>query len=443
MTSKPSIYLDASQQRKPANTGDSGRPRTPRHDAHWLDNLARIRLYSLAALLCLIGVIGVWLYQHFIAENPRFGPLALDYMPFWGASHLTLQGHWFDAYNVDIMARVETAEVPFAAKMGGYMPWLYPPVMMLLVAPASLLPFGPSYLCYATLGIAIYLCAMRLTTPWRTALLPVIAFPALMLVLISGQATGYTAGLAGLSLGLLRRHPIWAGIFSGLLFVKPHLALLLPLAFLCAGYWRALIACIVTVIVTNAIAALVFGIDIFPTFLAATKYAQWSISTGNAITARVPSFFSMARMLGAPLIVSFTLQALSALVAVAVLIDFWRKPCSFELRAAVLVCATFLVSPYLYDYDMLWFALLIGWWVRDGLARGWLRGEREWLLLLWITPILGLLVVVHIDFQFLPFITLATLAMLWRRRRQLARLPYATQDLPPPSPAARNVEVRS
>ncbi|VVE41689.1 glycosyltransferase family 87 protein [Pandoraea fibrosis] len=407
MTSKPSTVVEVA----------------PRERRHWSDDRARIRLYSGAGLFFAIAVGVAWWYQHSFLPTPKIGPVGLDFLPFWGASHFVLHGHPLDAYNIELMTRVQIAEQPWAEKLGGVMPWLYPPVAMLLLAPVALLSFPYAYTLYACVGFSLYYAALRRTAPWRDARLATVGFPGVLVVILAGQISLYTTGLAGFSLAMLRKRPVWAGVLAGLLFIKPHVALLFPLAFLCARQWRALAACVATVVGTTALAAAVFGLEVYPTFLHATTFARQSIVDGTAQIARVPTFFVTARMLGASLGLAAVIHGVVALCAVLAMIDFWRRPTAFALRAAMLICATTLVSPYLYDYDLTILALVIAWYVRDGIARGWLRGEREWLVVLWLTPLCGLLGVQHIGFQFMPFITLATLVLLWRRRRRLSHVP--------------------
>ncbi len=406
-----------------------------RERRHWTDDRARIRLYSGTAVFVALALIGVWLHHRYLVTPPNIGPIGLDFLPFWGASHFVLQGHALDAYNIEVMNRAQLAAEPWAKQMGGVMPWLYPPIMMLLLAPIALLPFSYAYAAYALVGFALYYTALRRTAPWRDARLAIVGFPGVLLVIVAGQIALYTTALAGFSLALLRKRPVLAGVIAGLLFVKPHIAVLFPLAFLCARAWRALAACIVTVIATTLLAAAVFGPEVYPTFLHATTFARQSIVDGTAQLSRVPTVFVMTRMLGASLTVATIAHGAIALGAVALMIDFWRRATAFALRAAMLMCATVLVSPYLYDYDLAVLALVVAWYVRDGMARGWLRGEREWLVVVWLSPSFGLLGVLHIGFQFMPFVPLITLAMLWRRRRRLAQVPDAP-DAPngPPSP---------
>ncbi|WP_443798111.1 glycosyltransferase 87 family protein, partial [Burkholderia vietnamiensis] len=60
--------------------------------------------------------------------------------------------------------------------------------------------------------------------------------------LLAGQTSLASAALAGLGLLALNRRPVAAGICFALLTVKPQIAVLFPLALLCAAQWRALAA---------------------------------------------------------------------------------------------------------------------------------------------------------------------------------------------------------
>ena len=129
----------------------------------------------------------------------------------------------------------------------------------------------------------------------------------------------------------------------------------------------------------------------------------------------MPSVFALATMAGWPAIVADGLQLLSAATAAIAVIYAWRGACSYALRAATLACACLLVSPYLYDYDLTWYGIVIAWYARYAWTHGWRRLDREWLLLLWLMPLAGLAVVPHLSFQFMPLVTLASLGLLVSR----------------------------
>jgi hypothetical protein len=142
------------------------------------------------------------------------------------------------------------------------------------------------------------------------------------------------------------------------------------------------------------------------------------VETGRALMFRVPTPFAALKLLHAPTTVAAAVQAVSALCAAAAVCYAWRRPSAYGLRAAVLVCASLLVSPYLYDYDLTWYGILIVWVIHHAREHGFQRGQREWLAVLWLAPIAGLTIVSHLHVPFTPLISMAT---LWMLVTQIAR----------------------
>ena len=89
--------------------------------------------------------------------------------------------------------------------------------------------------------------------------------------------------------------------------------------------------------------------------------------------------------------------------------------------------ATFLVSPYLFDYDLAWLAFPIAWLALGGLRDGWLRGDREVLVAAWLLPLLMLPIVKAVPIQIGPWVLGALLLVIMRRaarnQRRAARSP--------------------
>jgi hypothetical protein len=208
-----------------------------------------------------------------------------------------------------------------------------------------------------------------------------------------------------------------------LLCIKPHLAVLLPLALLCSRSWRALAAMAATAAVLLAVSVLAFGAGTLAAFLHNAGMITGFVESGRAALARIPTVFALATLAHVPAAWAYTAQGAAALIGAAAVCNAWGRECSYELRAAVLICASLLVSPYLFDYDLTWLGMLIAWCVRHGLARGWKRYEREWLVGLWFVPIAGVFVVMQLKFQFMPLVIAATLWMLMRRIAQERREP--------------------
>ncbi|MGH7055611.1 MAG: glycosyltransferase 87 family protein, partial [Stellaceae bacterium] len=101
----------------------------------------------------------------------------------------------------------------------------------------------------------------------------------------------------------------------------------------------------------------------------------------------MPSPYVFALALGAPVPAATGLQAAAALFAAFCVWRAWRrKGAAFEAKAATLLAASLLISPYLFYYDLLWAALAVAWLALLGLKTGFARGEREILFFAWLAP---------------------------------------------------------
>ncbi|RKP43820.1 DUF2029 domain-containing protein [Trinickia fusca] len=392
---------------------------SPTRRPHWLDS-ERLRLYPAVVLICYLVWVLIYLYKAVWHPHEYISPLAIDFLPFWSSSYLALHGHAADAYNLGVLGNVEQNAL---AHTVGLLPWLYPPTFLLFVYPLALLPWKIAAATFLGGTYALFVRAIRAIVPRREALLIAMAFPGAALVAVSGQNGLLTASLAALGLVLLRRRPVAAGICFGILCMKPHLAVLFPLALLCSRSWRALASLALTAMSMLAISVLVFGGGTLAAFLHNASMAAGYVESGRAALARVPTMFALAKLAHVPSALAYAAQGLSAILAAAAVCYAWGRETSHALRAATLVCASLMVCPYLFDYDLTWYGVLIAWYGKYALESGWKRGEREWLILLWLTPLAGILIVSHVKVQFMPLISAITLWMLVRRIAQQRREP--------------------
>lgn len=378
---------------------------------HWL-NRQRVRVYSCTLLILYLVVP----FAHYLHENWTHlltpGTFPQDYLAFWSASYLALHGHAVDAYNVSV---IEALQHTIVANMAGGFPWLYPPTFLLLIFPVALVPYTLSLVLFLGLTLAAFVAVVNAIQPGKTSVLLALAFPGVARVLVSGQNSLLTAAIVGLGLVLLPRRPILAGIAFGTLCIKPQLAVLIPLALLCSREWKALTATALTAAGLSAISVACFGVDTILAFTHNMGWIEHAVDSGYLTLTRVPTFFAMARQLHFPTPAAYAIQGLSAGMAVASLVYVWLRPSAYDLRAATLVCATLAVTPYLLDYDLAWYGLVIAWYCRYALKHGFRRYEREWLTVLWFAPALGTLAAQPLNVPFLPLLTIGTLGMLVSR----------------------------
>ena len=354
-------------------------------DGHWL-NEERIRVYSWMVVLIFAAVYIAW----FILTlpdlvDPRGKPFGYDFIAYWSAARLALTGHPAAAFDENMISAVQHAVVPSAP--GIVFPWHYPPTFLLPVVPLGLLPYVAALAVFVVATAVLWAALVPRVVTDPRGWIAAAAAPAGLINLLDGQNAFLTAALAGFALLALQRRPILAGVSIGLLAIKPHLALLFPLALLAEGRWRTIAAATVTVLALCAATLPTLGWESWTAFLHHLAVTQAMGQTGAVPWGTMPSAYVFALALGLPVKVAATLQSAVALCAAACVWRAWRnRDAPFEAKAATLLAASLLVSPYLFYYDLLWAALAVGWLAMLGLQTGFGRGEREIYLFALLAP---------------------------------------------------------
>jgi hypothetical protein len=224
---------------------------------HWL-NAERIRVYSWMIVLIFAVVFIVWTGLSLPDLVDRRGkPIGADFMAFWSAARLALAGRPEAAFDGTAIAAIQHQAVPFLPNI--WYPWHYPPTWLLVVEPLGRLPYPAALAVFVLSTAALWALLVRQILPDRRAWIVAAAAPAGLIGVFDGQNAFLTASLAGFALLWLDRRPFAAGIMIGLLAVKPHLALLFPLALLAEGRWRSIAAAAATVLALSAASLWAFG----------------------------------------------------------------------------------------------------------------------------------------------------------------------------------------
>ncbi len=353
--------------------------------------------------------IGYLLYSPF-PYDPVGYLIGRDFANTWLGGSLALSGkpqtHFaVEAYNA-LLAEQFGANYPFHI-------WSYPPHFLLFTWPFALLPYTTGYVVYCLAGIVAYLAVVSEGERRLDHLLLLALAPAVTVNIWCGQNGFWTAALLVGGLTQLDRRPLLAGVLFGVLSIKPQLGVLAPLMLALTGRWRTIAAAAATIALLFGAACIVFGPDVWTAYVNDAMPVQSKVflrDYENFMT-HMPTAFMNARVAGFSLQLAAALQALISVFSVAAVVwTFWRGR-DAVLSKALFVTATFLVTPYAFNYDMVVFS-----WVIIKLMD---RNDNEpldWVLMLalWATPFLTVpLGIAGLPLSFLPLFALGA-RLLWR-----------------------------
>jgi alpha-1,2-mannosyltransferase len=363
------------------------------------------------ALLALQILVLAFLVAGSYGVVTQYGPSTVSFVSFYAAGQLAADGHPELAYHET--SHYETEE---ALTQQGihYIPFLYPPVYLLLCAPLALMPFLPALIVFETTTLLFYLIVVQriLAVRGKAWVIPALAFPATIWTIGYGQNAFLTAALLGAGTLLLDGRPAVAGVLLGMLCYKPHFALLVPVALLAGRRWLAIAGATVSVIVLIGLSIAFFGwvtwVEYFRGFFGSA--ATYEFETESANIFAIISPFAAARLLGLSANYARIVQ-LGAILAATLLVSWaWKTDTTPASRAAVLAASTLIAVPYALLYDLMVAAIAASWMIRAAHESGFLPLEKAALITVYILPLFALQasLVLH-----LPFAPLAGAILVW------------------------------
>jgi hypothetical protein len=358
----------------------------PAQRVHWL-NEQRIRVYALM-IVAIVGIVAaVWLARSLPGlVDPRGKPVGYDFITFWSGARLALDGEPASVFDPAAIGAMQRRAVPGIGD--ALFLWHYPPTYLLLVLPLGLLAYPAALTAFVGVTAALWAGLVRALFRDKRAWLPAAATPAGLVNFLDGQNGFLTAGLAGFALLLLERRPRLAGVLIGCLAIKPHLAVLFPVALIAGRHWRAFAAAALTGLLLAAASLVAFGEPTALAFLHDMPTLRDIVDRGGLPWSQMPSPYVLSLSLHAPPVAAALVQAWTAAVAAAAVWRAWRRRAApFAAKAAALLAGSLLVSPYLFAYDLTWAAVAIGFLALLGMEDGFRRGERDLLFIAWLTPL--------------------------------------------------------
>jgi alpha-1,2-mannosyltransferase len=369
----------------------------------------RMRLVAFGLLIAFAAGLA-WLAGTANGLNDAWGrPLGTDFSNVYAAGTLVLDGQPQAPFDPALQYAREQAI--FGAQTPFY-GWHYPPFFLFIAAALALMPYTLALLAWQVSTLALYLLALRaiVGNPESRVDLPprdegggsppaqpdplwlvlALAFPAVFINLGHGHNGFLTAALIGAALVSLDRRPLLAGVLIGLIAYKPQLGILFPLVLAATGRWRSFAAAAATIAALAVITTFAFGISVWDAFLASTHFTRIIVlEAGETGWHKIQSVFSLVRMWGGSVALAYAAQSAITVTMAAALVWLWRAQVDFSLKAAALIIAALLATPYSLDYDMTALAPAIAFLAVNGLRHGFAPYEKSALAVLWIAPLVA------------------------------------------------------
>ncbi|MEZ0225708.1 MAG: glycosyltransferase family 87 protein [Alphaproteobacteria bacterium] len=389
--------------------------------ADWID---KERVTNYPRMLVVMYVIAIILVLATSRDMIDFSGknIGTDFMDVWSAGKMALEKQPAEVYDYQKHMDVQKAALPWPLVKDGkpfqvpFYGWHYPPVFLMVAAALAFFPYGLSLLVWVAVTLPAYLAAIRAILPRREALMAALAFPGVFVTLGHGQNGFLTAGLFGGALVLLEKRPYVAGVLFGLMCYKPQLGVLIPLALLCCGCWRAIFSAGLTVVLASALSCILFGVETWQAFIDSFGLTRTVVlEAGSTGWEKIQSIFSAVRLLGGGVELAYAAQGIFALVAAGAVIWVWRSKAGMELKSAALVTASLMVTPYVLDYDLVLLALPVAWIAALGLRSGFLPWEKITLFSVFVLPLLSRMLGQYLHIPVAPLVMVGLLWVVVRR----------------------------
>lgn len=384
-TIDPALCVDATTSAEVQGSG-----RQPRLAVYFL------RLGAALAVVAFSSFCIMWVQWQM--STPGISIISGDFISFWTAGRLALEGRGADAYN-EVPHFFQELALHRDPDDWAYIAFFYPPCFLLPCVALALLPYFSALCLWLVSTCAGYAAALRALVPKdlrdRESLWVLfLGYPAVMVNAGYGQNGCLSAALFGGAALWLDQRPALAGVCLGCLAYKPQLGIVVPLALAVARRWRCVAAAAATVLILAAVSTFAFGVQIWPAFIGAAAEAKhnWMEAYNPLYLRYLPSVFGAVRLHDGALALAYTLQAIATVIAVCMLLRalLRRPPGARSGRAeiaAIAACVPF-CSPFLLEYDFVVLAVPMLWLLSEGLREGFRRGEGVALAAAYAAPVL-------------------------------------------------------
>lgn len=309
---------------------------------------------SIAFLQILFLSVMLFLGIHYKGQLP-------DYIAFWPAGRLVLEGHYYNIYNIDSIIEVQRTVIP---NLEALIMHVHPPFFLFFTVPLAYFNFYTSCFIWIILTSGFYAFICWKIAPHRYALIFSLFFPPFMISFEMVQTGAIcTVFLASAFLIFGEKKAQWAGLCLALLIIKPHLGVLIPIALLASRQWKMIISASVWALLLFFVTIMIFDFKLWLSCLKIIQYfGKLYLGSSNYDILHYQSFFGFLQFVKVSNSLALGIQFIIGACVFFLIIYVWRsKEFCYQSQVGILVAGIFMFSPYImmYDHTMLVISYLI------------------------------------------------------------------------------------
>ncbi|MBX3572224.1 MAG: DUF2029 domain-containing protein [Mesorhizobium sp.] len=275
-----------------------------------------------------------------------------DFANYWTAGKLILAGR-----AADLFGPHATYFAHLTKAFGPDFPWhnwSYPPHYLLFLWPLGLFGYKTAMMLFLGVTGAFFIWAARAFGGRDNSLVWVAIIPFVAHNLWVAQNGFLFAGCALAALAFRDSRPLLAGVFLGLLTIKPQLGVFFPFLLLAERRWLVIASAAATTFVLVGLSAVVFGVDAWRGYFAEVIPYQTLVmrELQGTFLAMLTSIYGMLRNWGFSADTALALHVVIAIPAAVITIAAFFLGRSDRDRSVLLLVATFVVTPYALTYDL-------------------------------------------------------------------------------------------
>jgi alpha-1,2-mannosyltransferase len=346
-----------------------------------------------------------------------------DFNWFWATGKALGQGLNVDFYNPAVFSPLLRGLLHYDP--GSTILFVYPPLVLPIFSAFALLPLALSYIVYCSLSLTVSAFLLRFAGfPWWCIILGLIS-PAASTWLYGGQLDLICGAIMVYGLSRLECAPGFAGLALSLLAIKPQLALLVPVAVLARGQWKAVLTGALGMACFAAVSLLYWRNASWAGFLHEGQANMRALLEAPFIYGAAHpadydfqfsgvSVFWMLRSLHLGLHIAYAAQGAATLLALGAAWLVWRHPAlTLQRRIIFTVLLVPFTSPYGFTASLCMYSTVLPLLARRDTP--WRNAVLAWL---WVAPGLGFGIAKAHHILIGPLLLLAALALCLERQKQ-------------------------